>query len=255
VSVDWRAPPSIVTFPTPEEIRRAKKANRPQDTWATGDFTGELAGESRRNDLVRQLVRRGAHVSRRPVLIGYTPQSVVSPLPGRQLVRQGWSVVAWPLEFTAPAPGGKAAIPSGFVDLEFDHVGMMTWNGRTEQFISAVYPSELLLLARPPDPIGALKDASATIRVALNAVNYRLIVSGVKLGPDGKPVSREQLDAFSNPTGRIELQVANADRFAHADGRFVFSLKIEVLDEELPPTDRGSWKFESVDVALKGTVR
>jgi len=256
VSVDWQEPPGIVTFPSGEDIQRARKANRPQDTWAKGDFAGSLVTKDRRrNDLVRQLAARGANVGRGPVLIGYSPLSIVDPLPGRRLVRQGWSVVVWPLEIVAPEPGSEVAIPSGLVDLDFGHVGMTTWNRQMEQFITAMYPSELLLLARPPRPIGGLKNVSATIRVALDAVNYRLIVSGVKLGSDGRPASREQLDAFANPTGRIELQVPNADRFAHEDGRFVFSLKVEVLDKKLPPTERGSWKFESVDVALKGTVR
>ncbi|MCD4826116.1 MAG: hypothetical protein K8S55_16110 [Phycisphaerae bacterium] len=227
------------------------------------EFTPLVVQDTRRNDLMRQLVSRPSMmdtVANRWLLIGYTPISVIAPLQGRELVRQGWSVIAWPVELVAPKPGTKVQIPAGFVDME---IKSTLWNVAKQEFIDSSYPNKLLILVRPPWPGGRLSAATAKLSVQLQAGGFKMVVSGVKLAEkDGnkkgrsKIASRMEMKTVENPAGRYEITIPRVERFRGADGRCAILLEVK----RLAPATGGdatvmTWKIESMNVSLKGTVR
>jgi hypothetical protein len=198
-------------------------------------------------------------VGRRPVLIGYTAHSPIDPLGGRELVRQGWSVVVHPLTVAAPPPADRdkpVYIPAGFTDVEFSHRGSPIWNMLTQAFEASKFPGELIVEARPPAGFGGLREAGAALTISLRAGQHRLIVSGV-VGGDASNGRRDELARFE--PARLTNQVVQAPRiddYRGPDGRYVFSLKVDLAGaddgEAVPVEDRPDWAFERVDVALKG---
>ena len=175
-------------------------------------------------------------------------------------MRQGWSVVVWPVTLTAPAPGTKVYLPSGFVDRTFLNVRGLSWNEIEQTFIESISGAELVMLARPPKLMGTLEKTTATITVRVNATSYRLTIAGAKLGPKDKIVSRTDIVTFANPTGQEQVTIANADRFRDEQGRFVFSLRVERLQQAeggagFTASSVAKWQFNDIKVDLKGTVR
>ncbi len=245
--------------PQPQPQRR-----RPQPAWVKGEFTGKPVltdTDLLRNKLVGRLVGlstfRG-RASREPVLIGYAAHSPMDPLPGRDVRRQGWTIVIWPLQIGPPPAADRdrpVTIPEGFVDVAFRQRGVPVWNIMTETFQPGRHNAELIVQAAPPASFGGLREASAVLRISIRAPRYRLEVGGYKGGdPDGE---RVVLKPFDNPRLSNEaVAIDRADRFRQADGTYVFSLKVERLDRpseaRMDPTDIVEWAFESVDVSLKG---
>ena len=76
----------------------------------------------------------------------------------------------------------------------------------------------------------------------------------------GKVASATEIRSFANPMGKLKLTVPDADRFLDDNGRFVFVLDVQGLHErkknvKISAEKISTWKFVSVDVALKGIVR
>ncbi|HUU58367.1 MAG TPA: hypothetical protein VMZ50_02385, partial [Phycisphaerae bacterium] len=211
-----------------------------------------------RNRLVSRLVGvpGDGRVLRGPVLIGYTSLCPIDPLPARQLERQGWSVVVWPLGYVAPAPGKRVRIPSGFVDVAFERPpgAPLLWDEGTEEFHPLTNEASLRVAARPPAPIGPLRDAAAELRIGIRATGFRLRVFGVDSSlPAGR--AKTLLESFDSPVGVRTVRAADADRFRRSDGSYVFVLAAERLTETKPEDvlDASTWgRLESVDVELEG---
>ncbi len=224
----------------------------------SGEFTSSTIPDRLRNELLRQLVNepgiRGA--TRTPVLIGHTSANVIDPVKRRKLEYQGWSVVVWTIPLTTPASGTKVFIPSGFVDVNFKG---SIWDFRHNQFVETIRPNKIMVFARPPEPIDRIEDATVTLYIEIRASDYRLVVRGAKLDSKGKVASETDIRSFENPTGKLKLTVSDADRFLDDNGRFVFVLYVQRLHEQERnakiSAGKVTWKFTSVKVDLKGTVR
>jgi len=228
---------------------------------AVGEFTCRAVRDRKRNELVGSLLARPSlihDVSTRPVLIGYTEAGLIRPLGGRTVPRQGWSVVIWPIEFQAPPAGTRVAIPAGLVTRKLRNVMSPVWNSWSKQFYPTSRLSELLVLVRPPSPISALKDTTATLTVGIQASGWKLRISGAKHDAAGKVTLRSEIKSITNPSGNFTITIPQADRFLDADGWYVFSLQVQRLGAPAVKPSAGqatSWSFKSVDISLKGIVR
>lgn len=126
-------------------------------------------------------------------------------------------------------------------------------------------------MVRPPWKNGKLKNATATITFNIQATGYKLTASGVKLGNKTKGrkiivASRSLIDTFSNPAGTFDVTIPQADRFLDKSGWLVFSLDVKSASPTQNKLTKSSakgtknnkaktavmWKFNSVDVVLKG---
>lgn len=186
--------------------------------------------------------------------MGYTPHSGLDPLNGRQLAHQGWSVVVWPIGLSAPPAGTEALIPAGLVDLK---VKTSMWDPKEQQFADSQYGGSVELIARPPAPIRRLDGPEATIIISINATSFRLIVSGGQMHPNGYVMAKTEIQTFTNPTGTLKVAVPDAERFAGPNGELLFHLKVEKLGKRTASAleKAVACRFESIQVALKGTVR
>ncbi|MBS3733788.1 MAG: hypothetical protein KGY99_02570 [Phycisphaerae bacterium] len=241
-------------------IRGAAQPSEPAD----GEFTGSAVmnrTDNLRNAFVGRLLRDPAGVTRdaAPTLIGYTSYCPLDPLADRSVPRQGWNVVAWPLEITPPAPENRdrpVTIPAGFVVTDYE--GSAAWNRLSRRFTDSHFDGALHVLAKPPEGFGRLRDVTATLIVTLRANGRRLSIFGVRGGrlnggdhvvPPG--AERTRID---NPRLRdARIVIPDADAFRNARGQYVFLLRVESIGG-LPAdiTEVPKWRFERVDVALKG---
>jgi hypothetical protein len=132
------------------------------------------------------------------------------------------------------------------------------WNSWSKQFYPTSRLSELLVLVRPPSPISALKDTTATLTVGIQASGWKLRISGAKHDAAGKVTLRSEIKSITNPSGNFTITIPQADRFLDADGWYVFSLQVQRLGAPAVKPSAGqatSWSFKSVDISLKGIVR
>jgi len=222
---------------------------------ASGQFVGGLTPDARRNASISRIVStpgRGRRLRKQPVLIGKMNRSMLDPLPNRDIDRNGWCDVVWPLKLQSPPSGTPVLIPVGFVDLEYQSVKPL-WNHVSETFNPTVLGFELSVLAQPPAQIARLDNASATLRIGVSAAAYRMIVSGVVIGPHGKRATTT-LATFANPTGIKTVRAERADRFRGPDGRYVFAVKIEPLSQQDRLELKTQAQLDSVEVTLEGTV-
>lgn len=224
-----------------------------------GEFTGSLVQDSLRNSFVRELVNVPSlrrRVVRRPLLIGYYSLSPLWPQGDLQIERRGWCLLVLPIEFTAPPPGRKIVIPSGFVNLEFENVGPGIFQPATETFVPTFGNKKLLVLARLPKAIsGPLGDAKAHLTVSIrNAGAYRLTVTGVR-GPAKSASSHTVIRSFDSPAGKVTLEIPDAGRFRNDDGQYAFCLSVERIaggDAEPEQMSGSQWLFRSVDIVMEG---
>jgi hypothetical protein len=242
----------------------------PVKQWiARGEFTGSrilTRTHNLRNALLGRMIPQPGFrtpLVHAPVLVGYTDALLADPLPGRQLIRRGWTAVVWPLEVGPPPPGqaGRAVtIPEGFVDLAYHPRPAGIWNVTRKRFEPTTYDTELVVTASPPAAFGAITQAEARVTVSIRANGYRLTVGGVSGGDvkSGERVAARR--AFENPRLVEEVvTVERADRFRRADGTYVLSLNVERIAAEAEEAagleSRIPWSFESVEVGLKGRAK
>ena len=243
------------------EVTRTKKTGTPSSERSIriiGEFTSSAVPDPLRNELLAQLINKpGIHgTTQTPVLIGHTSANVIDPVEHRELEYQGWSVVVWTLPLTIPPSGTKVFIPSGFMDVNFRGI---TWDSQHNRFVETMRPIKMLVFARPPEPIDRIEDPTVTLHIEIRASDYRLVVRGAKLDSKGGTTSTTDIRSFENPTGRLKLTVPDAERFLDDNGRFVFVLDVQRLKKlergKALSAGKGTWKFTSVEVDLKGTVR
>ncbi len=255
------------TAKTPEKKTSKFKSTAPEFD-ISGEFTGALTPDQRRNNLLQKLLPTPTHfntINAQPLLIGYTTNSIVNPLPDRKIPHEGWSAITWPVTISAPETGSEVLIPAGFVEKQFDNLKAMIWNPQAMEFHSSPRPSELIVMVKPPWKNGRLKDATATITFKIQATGYELTASGIKLDNTSKGrkievASRTTIKTFSNPAGSFEVTIPQADRFLDESGWLIFSLDVEkpstAQEKTVKPGSAAkttaTWKFNSVDVVLKG---
>jgi len=230
---------------------------------AEGEFTGGGEAKVRRNELVRALVSRPApekaggppgparRISRGPLLIGYAPYSPLDPVSGRKLERNGWCVVAWPIEVVPPVSGAKVAIPAGFVRVEEE--GSLR-DAKSGGYLESQNGGALGLKVRPPDPLDSLLDAAAHLTINLSATNFQLTISGGRLDANGAIAPDVAIKTVDSPAGPCDVEIPQADRFAAPDGSLLFHLRIKRLETD-QAAKATTAKVHSIRVALKGTVR
>jgi len=234
------------------------------DKLAAGEFSGSVVPEPLRNKLLGSLAVGAAArkatvrpvVDRSPVLIGYSPLSPLDPLGGMELDRQGWSVVVWPLDISTPPAGAEVFIPAGFVKLDLKS---SMWNPGTGRF-SESQRGSVQLWASPPGQVGSLEDATAIVTMNINATGFVLKAHEAQADPTGKLIAREELASYANPTGQVELVIDRAERLADRRGRLALLLTVARLakgGQRGPVTlaDAATFRFESIQIALKGKVR
>ncbi len=232
---------------------------READRMGSEQFSGSVVPDPLRNELLRELIHRPGQmkeVSKAPVIIGYMSPSLLNPLGDKNLSHQGWSVVVWPIEITAPPAGTQVTLPAGFVDVEFPRANPRVWNSTSEKFLSPKENAELIVRAGPFPPLTDLTDTAMEIAVGIIATNYQLIVYGVQLNADEKIAERTEIARLDNPSGQLKIDVPQADRFRDLHGRITVSLAVKSLGQSVGPAEqRLPWQFQSIDVVLKGTVR
>jgi len=263
-------PPARVAGGPPVESARSPSPGVPErGRTVQGDFTGALvrsSSDALRNRLVSSLVPAptvGKPVSRQCTLIGYMPAVPLDVLDGLPIERQGWSVVAWPLTLTPPAPGSDVIVPAGFVDLEFP--GSLIWDMMNRRFNPSFSRMDMAVAACPLAKL-SLEAVTAKLTLRLSAIGYRLKVGGIVpsadvAGGDSDIVGvdrlgqRELIRRVDNANGVVEINIGKAERFRDARGRYLLYLHVERLNEPTSVEDMVRWQLESVDVSLEGTVR
>ncbi|MFP4105331.1 MAG: hypothetical protein ACLFVU_04485 [Phycisphaerae bacterium] len=219
---------------------------------ARGEFTPvPLYGPTAklRNRLVGRVLaapRQFTEVSMRPMLLGYVEGSLRDPVVGADVPHQGWSVLAWPMQLSAPERGARVRIPGGLVDRRLR--GSVIWNPMTREFMQPFQSGSLYISIAAPEAVGRLEETTATLFIKPSAVNFRLTLFGVT--PEGQTV---QLDSWDNPGDLQTVTVDNADRFQTPEGRYQFEIKAQNISESSSVADVSSqWTLERVDVALEG---
>jgi len=214
-----------------------------------GEFTGPGPWRVLRNRLVRELlVQPPAAIRTRPVLIGYAahmPQDVV----GRaHLDRQGWSMLVCPLR-AAPAEAGEVLVPPGFAHVYATEPGRPLLDTLATGDGEGLGSRSWGLNIRPPDGLGPLDDARATVTVRARAPGYRLrLYEGIR--PGRRPVS--EIENLTGQPRQIELSLPPRD-----PRRGTYGLRLEIVPQrdDVPLEEQSNWSLKSVRVELKGTVR
>ena len=247
------------------------------------EFTsGGVVVDKLRNEFLRSLVslpNLGRTVDESALLIGYMDGSVIDPASSVDMGHQGWSALVWPINITAPPSGTQVTIPTGFVEREILNYGSLTWNDAKQSFQEAQHrESGIILLVRPPKPIKGLSSPTITLKVHIQASNYKLIVSGVKIarskkgrGRSATILSRTEVDTISNPTGWYEFVIPEGQRFINTDGWYTVLLEVKSLQKSNTVAAKGKvgnkvetkkgkismsgWSFRDVDAGLKGKVK
>ncbi len=230
------------------------------DILPAGEFTSSvtpddrfnaLLGAMRGGDSLGKLPKAVAVSPTAPMLIGYIPSSPIDPLDGRQLHRQGESVLVWPLNLSAPQSGTEISIPPGLLTDRFKMLaGSPIHKGGV--FIPSNGASTTMITVQPPRSAAQLDDVTVTISLTLSATGYRMIVQGLQLNALGRVIDATDIATSENPDGSFKIEIPNADRFAVNDGRLVFALKVENLTPESRAIE---WGVTNLAVSLKGTVR
>jgi hypothetical protein len=232
------------------------------DRLGPGEFSSGVIPNRLRDALLQRMIPEsafGVDIQPRPMLVGYVLRSFTDPLGGRDLQRQGWTIVLRPVRFAPPRPGSAVTIPAGMTEVEFTSLRTPVWNAQKQQFIQTIRPSDLLVRAGPPGSIGRLRDVTAEVTVDIQASSHRLVVYGVRR-VDGRKVpasARVELAAYDNPAGRRTCSVPRADRFLGPDGRIQLLLSVQAggrIKRQALLNAAATWSFESVSVGLKGTM-
>ncbi len=253
---DWLGP---VTF---TEITR-ENGRGPARREASGEFTVSLVhqrSDTLRNNLLANLLsipESRLEVLCRPVLIGYVDWSPTQPVADADLPRQGWSVVIVHLQ-PQPAPTGeRVLIPAGLVRTDLRDMGSGLYAAIKEQFQLHYGKGELLISAREPTGLAALKDASATVRILPRATAYRLELFGVRGGKaDYAPADLVPLGSWDHLSELAELSVPDVARFRDGDGPVRMVLRGSPLFDprDIDITNRPKWTVKRLEVQLEGTA-
>ncbi len=232
----------------------------PSATWVNfgrGDFTASpLRGpvEILRNRLLGQLVSvagAGKTVDDGPVLIGYGNRSVLDPLGGRVVERQGLTVVVWPLQIAAPAAGTAVQAPSGLATVKLQGGAPSLYGAAAQRFNAISHKAAMTVKVQPPWP-GGFSQATATLTMQTQAKDFRLRVLGIEAGSNANravPVA-----SVDRPGGSTVVTVEQAQRFAGVDGSLNFIVRFESMDEPPPPPSAEN-VFTDIDVDLEGITK
>ena len=208
-------------------------------------------------------------VDGRAVLIGYSHLAPLDCLAGRRVPGQGWSVIVWPLEFAAPAPGSKVSIPNGFLLKTFEpnpavlDAGTHRFHGQEVDF-----GTELIVRIRLPEALGTLDGAAARLAVNMQARGFQLTVCGLTESSDGRR-QRTVIGTIDQPSGQVPaVTVERSERFlSPRDGCYVFSLNIHkphaenratpaIISQRVDQPQAGpKWRLSRVDVTMEGVSR
>ena len=230
------------------------------DVLPTGEFTSSVTPDDRFNALLGAMCGRAPLAKlpktvvvspTAPMLIGYIPSSPIDPLDGRQLHRQGESVLLWPLNLRAPQSGTKISIPPGLLA---DRLKTLAGSPihKDGAFIPCNGTSTTMITVQPPRSVAQIEDITLTMSVTLSATGYRMIIQGLQLNAAGQVIDATDIETRENPDGNFEIEIPNAHRFAADGGRLVFALKMENLTAESRSIQ---WRVTNLAVSLKGTVR
>ncbi len=206
-----------------------------------------------RNDLVEQIVtapQMGRTITSEIVLIGYANKGPIDPLPGRDLSRDGWWIVVWPLKLTSPTPGSRVVIPSAFVKVKLGNIKNRLINPfgfQNRDLTCHVY-------ANPPRQVSQLEKTKAKLTIGILAPRYRVTVNGIS--PDGSV--GPEIGQAKSPAGEMSIEIDNADPFRQQDGSYGFQISVERIDapeKGNPGGNSAKWNFDSIDVSLEGISR
>ncbi len=234
--------------------------------YTKGEFTPSLthtAEDRRRNRLLGRLVSvpgQRLRIEKRPIAIGYVQHSPLMPISDRQMTRQGWCVIAWPLEIEPPRPGTSVLIPSGFTNTTFDSAGTQVYNRVNASFLSDVrYSGTLIVRSRVPQGMDPLERPEVTLDVDMRAMNFRLSVYGIPAGQKDHKGRLVLLEERDNLMGTATIGVPEPERFRQPDGTYRFVLQVDPTGQSSAKGLTGAvvpkWSFRQVDVTLRGTAR
>lgn len=256
----------------PESLRAIQKSMggpevQPPDAWAMrGQFTASdtfTVVDRLRNGLMGYL----ASVPRLPrqvrdfppVLVGYGSGSVLDPLEGRVLDRQGWNVVTWPVRLEAPAPGTAVSIPTGFTRVEYGPRGLarMDYGPKDANTYDPVIrlpemrgEMAQVIRAEAPAAVSGIENVKAKLVLYANAKSYRMTVSGLT----GGGPREQEVASVERPSGVVPVDVPQADAFRGPGGAYYFLVRFKAMgtvSEESSVVNT----FEGAEVDLEGTTR
>ena len=216
---------------------------------ADGEFTTGVLHDVLRNTLLQRLAARPSinpPVSPQPLLIGKLDGGLLTPLDKPGLTKTGWSLAIWPVTIVPPEPLSPVRVPPGFVQTQIrlgDRWGVMT-DPHADSRTTAIGLRGVL-----PPQVRGLTDVKATLRLRLQAGNYRMALLG--MGPGGRG---EALHSVEGPRGMVDVTVPKAERFWSADGACEFSLKMELMGKS-GEESISQWTLESADITLEGIAK
>jgi hypothetical protein len=252
--------------PTASDLQGRLAEHRGLTPYAEGEFTPSLthtAEDRRRNRLLGRLVSvpgQRLRIEKRPVAIGYVRHSPLMPVPDRQMTRQGWCVIAWPLKIAPPRSGTSVLIPSGFADTTFDSAGTQVYNKVNASFLSDVrYSGTLIVRSRVPRGMDPLKRPTVTLDVDMRGMNFRLSVYGIPADQKDHKGGMVLLEERENLMGTATIDVSDPERFRQSDGTYRFVLQVDRAGQSSAKGFTGAvvpkWSFRQIDVTLRGTAR
>lgn len=231
------------------------------DRMDSGEFLQGTAVKSYegilRNDLVTQLtaLQTGVRRDKQPYLLAWSKTSPLAPVPEMDgAASAGLMLMVEPLAYSPSPAGSRVLIPEDMLVKRYAPRGMTPVNIRTDEFLTGSHNSAGIdLLLSPPPAVGPLTQTQLTLRVAIQAPTYQMIIYGIR--PDGELL---QLETFDNPSGIREFVVTDADRFMTPEGAVRVNVQVKALqggDDAASAAARPAWRFDSIDSTLEGTVK
>lgn len=230
------------------------------DRMDSGEFLRGTAVKSYegllRNGLVTQLtaLQTGARRDKQPYLLAWSKTSPLAPPEMDGADSAGLMLMVEPLAYSPSPAGSRVLIPEDMLLKRYAGRGMTPINIRTEEFLAGLRTGAGVDLAlSPPPAVGPLTQTRLTLRVAIQAPTYQMIISGIT--PDGELL---QLETFDNPSGIRDFVVTDADRFMTVQGAVRVNVQVQPLqggDDAASAAARPAWRFDSIDSTLEGTVK
>ena len=199
--------------------------------------------------MLTHVMKRPTNAYTAPALIGYTGESLLTPVPEGGDYR-GWSVVMWPLHVQLPPVGTRVMLPAGFVDFEAVH---LQWSRTTDSFNAMSLPLHRTIRCRPMVGAGRLRGVKLIVHINMQAPDYVLrIYAGKKTRGAPNPVA-----TVEDPQGELAaIEVPFPD--SSPDPAKEFEVTVSVERKESSATggvdDSIAWQFYSFRVSLEGEI-
>jgi len=202
------------------------------------------------NDMVYHPDIGRKYLFHKPFLLCWSHNILQDPLEeqDKKTSSKGLSLLMMPIKIHPPLHGTKVIIPAGLLHLTIRSLGTPLWNPLTREFIGSSRRASFLLDFASPEETGTLLQPRAILKIAIQAVNFRLRISG--LSHNGTKAKKITIKTIHRPMGKCRIVIDNLERFKDEQTNS-YKLLLEIL-----PIGKESatkrWNIDSLIMTLEG---